>query len=137
MPIYTYKCPQCGEFDRFLKLEKHANVIECPVCARLSTQVITAPLIVQVRPDCHYQSPIDGRPITSHRDRVEDMARNGCIEYDPEMRKDADRRLKEAEIALDRDIDTSVEREISNMSGAEVEMLGKALATSDLDTTRL
>jgi putative FmdB family regulatory protein len=137
MPIYEYQCPQCGIFDKFLKLEKHASVIECPVCARLSTQVITAPPIVHVQPDCHYQSPIDGRPITNHRERVEDMARSGCIEYDPEMRKDADRRVKEAETALDRDIDTSVEREISNMSGAEVEMLGKALATSDLDTARL
>jgi hypothetical protein len=90
-----------------------------------------------VQSDCNYESPIDGRPITSHKQRLDDMARHGCIEYDPEMRKDADRRLKESEAALEKNIDASVEREILGMSGAEVENLGKALETNDIDTMRL
>lgn len=137
MPIYSYKCQKCGVFDRFLKLERHTNVVECPNCARLSTQVITSAPAMFVQSDCNYESPIDGRPITSHKQRLDDMARHGCIEYDPEMRKDADRRLKESEAALEKNIDASVEREILGMSGAEVENLGKALETNDIDTMRL
>lgn len=33
-----------------------------------------------------YNSPIDGRPITSRSHRREDLRRNGCVEYDPSMK---------------------------------------------------
>ncbi len=45
-------------------------------CARRMEKIITAPM---VRPDiAAYQSPIDGRPINSRKQRMEDLKRNNC-----------------------------------------------------------
>ena len=80
-----------------------------------------------VRPDVHYDSPIDGRPITSQAARIEDLKRAGCIEYDPGMRQDADRRLQESEQKLDSKVDQFVEREIATMPARKREKLAAEL----------
>lgn len=40
-----------------------------------------------MRDTAEYQSPIDGRLITSRSHRREDLKRNGCIEMDPPKRQ--------------------------------------------------
>lgn len=85
-----------------------------------------APLVF-VKPDVRYASPIDGRPITSQAARVEDMKRSGCMEYEPGMRQDSDRRMKAEEEALDRKVDAFVEREIETMPTAKRERLAAEL----------
>jgi putative FmdB family regulatory protein len=114
MPIYEYEC-KCGkEFDRYLPLSQYLDPQNCE-CGKVALKVIrTAPMGFVQAPVC-YDSPIDGRPITSRAERMQDLARSGCIEYDPEMRKDADRRVKEQEQALDKSVDDYVEREFATM----------------------
>ena len=85
-----------------------------------------APMIF-VQPDIHYQSPIDGRVIRTKHEREDDLKRNGCIEYDPEMKKDSQRRRAESDAALDRSIDESVERDFAKMPGAQRERLANEL----------
>ena len=80
-----------------------------------------------VRPDVHYQSPIDGRVIRSQSERIDDMRRNGCIEYDPEMKKDTIRRDQEVERALDSSIDVEVEKNFLKMPSAKKERLAAEL----------
>jgi hypothetical protein len=70
-----------------------------------------------------YHSPIDGRLITTAAQRREDMARNDCIEYEPGMRQDVDRRAKQDEIALDRAVDETFDREIAAMPAHKLERL--------------
>ena len=41
------------------------------------------PQLIKPMPD--YQSPIDGRPITSRTARKEDLKRNGCVPYEPSL----------------------------------------------------
>lgn len=65
--------------------------------------------------DVCYDSPIDGRHITSRAARQEDLARSGCIEYDPEMKKDAAARRAESESNLEKSVDDHVEREFAAM----------------------
>ena len=86
-----------------------------------------APMVF-VRGDICYDSPIDGRPITSHAARREDMARAGCIEYDPGMKQDADRKHREREAALDASIEASVEADFQKMPSAKRERLANELA---------
>lgn len=43
--------------------------------------VIAAPRIIRDIPE--YRSPIDGKMITSRSHRREDLARNGCVEWEP------------------------------------------------------
>jgi hypothetical protein len=42
------------------------------------------PVMPTVRSDIQpYKSPVDGRPITSASERRDDLARNGCVPYEP------------------------------------------------------
>ncbi|MBM3491280.1 MAG: hypothetical protein FJX68_12695 [Alphaproteobacteria bacterium] len=80
-----------------------------------------------VRKDIHYDSPIDGRPITSERARADDLARSNCIPYDPGMKQDAACRRAEADAALERRIDDTVEAEIEKMPSEKRERLQREL----------
>ena len=83
-------------------------------------------------------SPIDGRHITNADARREDLARSGCIEYDPEMRKDTQRQFEENEKALDSSVDAFVEEQVEKMPSAKRERLGNELAAgTDAEIVRL
>ena len=86
-----------------------------------------APMVF-VQPDICYDSPIDGKPITSKHARIEDLARNNCQEYDPGMRQDYDRRVRESEAALEKSVEESIDREISAMPARKRELLQSELA---------
>lgn len=81
--------------------------------------MITAPLLVTAAPDVCYDSPIDGRPITSWQARQEDLKRHGCRPYDPEMKTDAARFRQAQDDALDRSIEVQVEETIEKMPTAK------------------
>lgn len=133
MPTYHYKCQHCGaEKELVMRMKDHSNVIYCR-CGKLANQIIkSAPIITipqHMRYDWNgYESPIDGRPIVNKRQRIEDMARSDCIEYDPGMKQDYDRRLKEDDARLERMVDETVEREIETMPVRKKERL-----TAELD----
>ena len=75
-------------------------------CGLVGEVVIFAPLLVKVAADVCYDSPIDGRAVTSWDAHREDLKRNGCIPYDPEMKTDVANRIKRE----DRDMDQSVQK---------------------------
>lgn len=80
-----------------------------------------------VRQDICYDSPIDGRHITNKFARQDDLARNGCIEYDPEMKKDAQRRRAEMDARIDSSVDVHVEKAWSGMGQQQKERLTNEL----------
>ena len=95
-----------------------------------------APMIF-VSPDIHYKSPIDGRPITNKSARLDDLARNNCVEYDPEMKTDYKRRIAESEKKLDKSVDEQVEKTISQMPSRKRERLeGELRAGLDAEVVR-
>lgn len=88
----------------------------------------TAPMAI-VQKDICYDSPIDGTPITTKQKRADDLARSGCIEYDPEMKTDYERRKVESQEKLERDMRATVEREINTMPAAKLERLSNELSS--------
>ena len=84
--------------------------------------VRNAPMIF-VQQDIHYQSPVDGRVITNKHARKDDLDRNNCIEYDPEMKTDYARRIADTEKALDKSVDAQVDKAISQMPSRKREKL--------------
>jgi hypothetical protein len=66
-----------------------------------------------------YDSPIDGRPITSWDARQEDLKRSHCRPYDPEMKKDAERFRQAQDAALEASIEATVEEAIEKMPTAK------------------
>lgn len=119
MPEYLYRCINGHMTSRFTSVRHHRSLTECETCGHLAGQIITAPLLVKARQDICYDSPIDGRPITSWDARQEDLKRNSCREYDPEMKKDAERFRKQQDEALDTAIETHVEQSIEKMPTAK------------------
>lgn len=84
--------------------------------------------MVTVSPNICYDSPVDGKPITSLRQREEDLARNNCRPYDPGMKVDYEERLKREDMQLDKQVDETVDREISLMPSHKREKLVNELA---------
>lgn len=125
MPTYSYEC-RCGSaFDRILPLAEYATPQMCE-CGSVAQKVVCAPQLM-IPQDIHYQSPIDGRPITSMRARAEDLARSDCVPYDPGQRQDYDRRIRESEKALDQAVDETVERHIESLPSEKRERLQSEL----------
>ncbi len=83
--------------------------------------------MIFVSQDICYDSPIDGRAITSKAARMEDLARSNCVEYDPEMRKDADRARERSQLELEAKVDSFVDHQFETMPTAKREMLANEL----------
>ncbi len=118
MPNYVYLCRAGHQYQRFSTVSEHSPVSVCE-CGQQATQVITAPTLVKVAADICFDSPIDGRPITSHDAWREDLKRNDCVPYDPEMKTDAKRRIEDEDAKLDASIDAHVEEAIEKMPTAK------------------
>ena len=127
MPVYQYYCEGCDtDFDRYLPFYEHVNFMKCD-CGVVANQVITPITLIKPR-TVHYDSPIDGAPITSEAARREDLARNDCIEYEPGMREDADARVIAEEKQLDKSIDQTMDAEIHKMPSRKKEQLAAELS---------
>lgn len=124
MPLFEYRCANKHDTLKVLRVKDYEEAVDCEQCDLAAVRVFTAPM-VKVAVDVCYDSPIDKRPITTHAARQEDMKRNGCIEYDPEMHKDAARRKQEEEAALDASIDETVHREVAKLPKAKKDQLVK------------
>jgi hypothetical protein len=127
MPTYRHACDNGHVFDLFLRFAQLDEAQHCQ-CGRPAERVICAPMIF-VSPNICYDSPIDGHAITSKQARIEDLKRAGCVEYDPGMRQDYDRHLKESDERLDRTVDSSVEQQIHEMPARKRELLQSELAS--------
>lgn len=126
MPTYSYRCKYGHEFD-VTKPMRLSDEPEACFCGEAGAKV-PAPFHAIGPRDVHYLSPIDGRPITSERMRRDDMARNNCMEYDPGVRQDYDRRIRKGEQALDSAVDATVEKEMASMPSAKREKLAAELS---------
>lgn len=128
MPTYEYQCDQGHYFERVLMVKDYQVPQICD-CGSPSKKLLSRPSVVKVAQDVCYSSPIDGRPITSWAQRKEDMQRSGCVEYDPEIKKDQERRLKREEKELEDKVDATVEEEIMKMDPRKQEKLYSELSS--------
>jgi hypothetical protein len=126
MPTYVFHCPRGHQFELFRSIRDFAREAPCE-CGETGKLVVQR-TIGYVQGECRYDSPIDGRPITSWAQRKDDLARAGCQEYDPEMRKDADRARRLSDERLERSMSETVEREIEKMPAVKRERLHNELA---------
>lgn len=121
MPTYEFLC-ECGsKFDRYLRVADYRSPQTCE-CGRTASRLISIPMVF-VSPDICYDSPIDGRPITSMKARLEDLARADCVPYDPGRKQDYTRRIERESANLEKSIDETVEAEIHSMPSRKREKL--------------
>lgn len=133
MPLYEYRCEHGHTFTRFFSLADHRRWQPC-ACGVLAEQLISCPVLVTAQPECCYDSPIDGTPITSWAQRRNDLDKHNCQEYDPEMKTDHMNRIKAHDDALDKSVDTFVEQQWAGMSTDKRNALAKDLVEMGADT---
>lgn len=122
MPLHSFICPQKHVSELYQPLDGLREFEACSTCGEQAQKHFLKAPIGRVE-KVEYTSPIDGRPITTKAARIEDMARNGCVEYDPEMKTDYLRRQRESSDAIDRKVDAIVEQEIHGMGARKRERL--------------
>lgn len=125
MPTYVYLCLDGHYFERILRVADYREPQVCE-CGMSATKIITPPTVFASKDIC-YDSPIDGRPITSMKARRDDLARNNCTEYDPEIKKDYTRRIEREQLQLERSVEATVEATIENMPVRKREQLESEL----------
>lgn len=116
MPTYLYRCGNRHEITKFFRVKEYVEAVDCEQCDLAAVRVFTPLAVAVVKPDLCYDSPVDGTPITSWAARREDLKRNGCIEYDPEMKKDAARRKRERQDAFEKNIETTAKEAMGRLS---------------------
>jgi putative FmdB family regulatory protein len=114
MPLtYEFKCRNGHEFERILPVAHFRQPQQCE-CGAEGRRILSLPTLM-IKRDIAYQSPIDGRTINSEQARRDDLARNNCMEYDPGMKQDYQLRISRGEADLDKQVDSTIEAEISRM----------------------
>ena len=127
MPLHDLRCLKCGGLDERRIAIADLDAVQVHSCGGAMERVFFRFPFATVTEDVSYESPIDGRVISSRSQRADDLARNNCIEYDPEMKTDYMRRQKESDIALERAIDRAVEETIDQMPTRKRELLDAEL----------
>lgn len=132
MPTYEYQCHAGHVTHHVTSYRNYQESVPCGTCTEMAQRVFTPPVMVKAAQDVHYTSPVTGEVIQSHAQRREDMARHGAIEYDPEMKKDVDRRREESMQQFEASIDRTVEEEIAKMPSAKRAQLAREVIDEGL-----
>lgn len=137
MPIYRQKCENGHEFDVFLKLKDYDTPQVCECGSKAKRKIVPTMINCDMQSWESYESPVSGKPITSYKARKEDMARHGCVDYEPSMKNVQKNKIKAGDDALDKKIDETVEREWDKMPTHKKERLAKELTSgADIEIQR-
>lgn len=119
MPLYTFKCPDCGALDRVFRKVAERN--QAPVCqhgaiGHYMQRIVEAPAVQADLPG--YTSPIDGRWVEGRRARTEDLKRNQCRPWEgmDVERKEAVKRTEAADAEFGKKIEAGVAEVYNGMS---------------------
>lgn len=136
MPLYDYEC-SCGErFQRYLPISDYDEQ-QFGMCGKPATKIFLSVPMVKIQKDIRYRSPIDGREITTWKQRNEDLVSSGSIQLDNDVKKHINDVRKRQDEKEEREVDEYVERYIETLDSKSVERLGSELARgADLNYTR-
>lgn len=126
MPTYEYTCKAGHHFERILPVADYQTPQTCE-CGKQGRRIISLPLAGFVQRECRYDSPVTGKPISSWKQRRQDLAENNCREYDPEMRTDYDNRAKRSNEALEKSFDATVDKIYDSLPTRKREQLDSEL----------
>lgn len=110
MPIYEYRCEAHGKFSGWAFMSERETPQECPDCGAPSRYTISAPRVFSDHSG--YISPSTGEWVEGRRARLNDLAKSGCRPYEVGEMQDAQRRARDAEAEIDKQIDETVEKTI-------------------------
>ena len=120
-PLHDFMCAKGHVTERLV--QAGVELDSCAACGAWARKVFLTPPMSFVREDVRYESPIDGRPITSYQQHLEDLARSNSVVYESGIKQDQERNERMRDAALERSVDETVDREIALMPAAKREKL--------------
>jgi hypothetical protein len=88
MPTYSTLCA-CGTLGTiYRRVAERDNLDPCH-CGRVPQRILDKPMVALFP---QYSSPLDGRPITSRRERDADLRKAKAYEWEPGIEKDIARK---------------------------------------------
>lgn len=127
MPLYDYECA-CGErFQRYLPISEYDEQ-QFGMCGKPAAKIFLSVPMVKIQKDIRYRSPIDGREITTWKQRNEDLVSSGSIQLDDDVKKHINDVRKRQDEKEEKAIDEHVERYVETLDSKSVERLGYELA---------
>ena len=131
-----HRC-SCGEvFEDPDRIEY--QFAPCPECGQMANRIIkgSPSFFVRGKFDA-YESPITGEVISTKRQRDNEMKEHGCVDYEPSIKGEADRRVRQGEEKLEREIDKTIDYEVSTMPARKREKLFEELKSGvDINVER-
>jgi putative FmdB family regulatory protein len=128
MPTYEYECDNGHYFERVLPVKDYLKPQTCECGAKGNKKISIPRLNLDMQPWDRYISPVSGKPITSYKERKDDMERHGCVDYEPSLKKHITKNMEREEAKLEASIDATVEKEIHAMPARKREKLQSELA---------
>ena len=132
MPLYEYRCANKHLTQKLYRMRDYVEAVDCEQCDLAAVRIFTPPVMVKAAQDICYTSPIDDHLITTHAARQDDLKRHNCIEYDPEMKKDAARKQQERTDSLDAAIEETVFREVAKLPKSKKDQLIKEVVNQGM-----
>ena len=133
MPLYDFRCANGHKFERHVPLAKFEEQQLCD-CHAPANRIISAPMFSVDQTD--YSCPITGKHIGSKRQHEENLKLHNCRVLETGEKESNERRRQEADAALDRKIEDTVEREVESLSSDKKEKLYNELISTDLTVER-
>lgn len=141
MPLYTYRCPNCGkQTDMFLKMSesdapqlwKHDCISPVPTYLE---KVITAARVVTDYPG--YECPITGNWIEGRVAHRENLARHNCRVFETGEMENTRRMQEKLDKDMERQVDATVDQFIAELPSAKRDRLAAEMdAGLDVQYTR-
>lgn len=110
MPAYDYQCQSCKR-EEYTVIRSYEERNDGPECCGEPMKMVWLQF-PSFKPNTFqaYDCPITGAPITTEAAHRNNLATHGCQQYDPEMRKDAERYRKSEELAIEKMADEIVSK---------------------------
>ena len=127
MPVYQFRCAKCGRLqDIYLKINDRNLGQSCDSCGGPALREVTAAF---VSGDYEaYQCPITGKEVRGRRQHEENLKRHDCRVLEPGERELNSRRRQQAEAALDKSVEATVDEFITKLPAAKREKLVNEVA---------
>ena len=139
--IIGYECASCGKTFKKVLL-RYLSEVEC-WCGEKAIAVDCMEIEkFNNRPHNRmvelpsYQSPITGKWVDGRAARRNDLAASNCVEYDPGMKSEQDKRHAAEDAKLEQKVDEIVEKEIYAMPTKKREKLAVELENSEINVVR-
>ncbi len=83
MPLFDYKCDDCGVIEDVWAGIEEDN-LHCPLCQKIMTRLISAPgVIPDIEPYIDWNMAQEGVQIGSRQQLKREMKDRGLVEYEP------------------------------------------------------